>query len=104
MQAYELLRAAALIVEAGWASGCDAQDDAGSKVPMFVGTPRATINPAAVRFSAYDAICRAMSQSKRTVLSQTMWSKLRDLAIAAGAKGRRTRRPGPSLARARQVG
>jgi hypothetical protein len=73
-------------------------------VPLFAGDARATVNPAASRFSGYGAICKAMSQSKRTVLSQTMWSKLRDLAIAAGAKGRRTRRPGPSLARARQVG
>jgi hypothetical protein len=40
MLPHEILRAAALIVEAGWASGCDAQDAAGGRVPLYAGDAR----------------------------------------------------------------
>jgi hypothetical protein len=43
MLPHELLRAAATIVEAGWASGCDAQDLEGRPIPLFYGEGRATI-------------------------------------------------------------
>jgi hypothetical protein len=58
MLPHELLRAAATIVLAGWAAGCDAQDLEGRPIPLFYGDGRATINPASARFSAYGAICR----------------------------------------------
>jgi hypothetical protein len=66
MLPHELLRAAATIVEAGWASGCDAQDLEGRPIPLFRGDGRATINGAAARFSAYGAICKALSQSRQS--------------------------------------
>ena len=44
MQVWELLRAAATIVDEGWASGCDAQDLEGRPIPLFYGEGRATIN------------------------------------------------------------
>jgi hypothetical protein len=80
MQPHEILRAAADIVLAGWSQGADARDATELAVPLYTGDARATVNPHASRFSGYGAICKAMSQSKRTVLSQTMWSKLRDLS------------------------
>jgi hypothetical protein len=86
MLAHELLRAAATIVEAGWAAGCDAQDLEGRAIPLFRGDGRATINVAAARFSAYGAICKALSESRQSSPTQIMWGKLRDLARAAGAK------------------
>ena len=45
MMAHELLRQAALILGAGWSKGCDARDDAGRIVPLYIGTDRARINP-----------------------------------------------------------
>jgi hypothetical protein len=85
MLPHELLRAAATIVEAGWAAGCDAQDLEGRAIPLFRGDGRATINVAAARFSAYGAICKALSESRQSSPTQIMWGKLRDLARAAGA-------------------
>ena len=70
LAAHEILRAAAFIVEAGWASGCDAQDATGRQVPLYGRDVRAMVNVAAVRFSAYGAICKAMSQSKRQSLAR----------------------------------
>jgi hypothetical protein len=57
MLPHELLRAAATIVEAGWASGCDAQDLEGRPIPLYAGDARAAVNPAAVWFSAYGWRC-----------------------------------------------
>jgi hypothetical protein len=42
MLPHELLRAAATIVLAGWAAGCDAQDLEGRPIPLFYGEGRAT--------------------------------------------------------------
>jgi hypothetical protein len=72
MKSYELLRAAAtLILEGGWISGIDAAaqaidaaDAEGNPVPLMVTgsteTGRAAPNPAAVKFSAYGAIVKAL--------------------------------------------
>ena len=62
MMAHELLRQAALILAQGWAKNADARDDTGRMVPLFIGTDRAKINPAATAFSSYGAICKAASQ------------------------------------------
>jgi hypothetical protein len=64
MMAHELLRQAALILGAGWSKGCDARDSAGRMVPLYIGTDRAKVNPEAVAFSPYGAICKAASRSR----------------------------------------
>ena len=62
MMAHELLRQAALILAQGWSKGCDARDDTGRMVPLYIGASRANINPEATAFSPYGAICKAASQ------------------------------------------
>jgi hypothetical protein len=66
MMAHELLRQAALILAAGWSKGADARDATGRIVPLYVGVARSTINPEAVAFSPYGAICKAASQNPGT--------------------------------------
>jgi hypothetical protein len=93
--AHELLRQAALILAAGWSKGADARDAAGRIVPLHVGAARATINPEAVAFSPYGAICKAAAES-RSQLPRAMWDKLAELAAkrigggshSVGASGR----------------
>ena len=72
MMANELLRQAALILAAGWSKGADARDAAGRIVPLHVGAARATINPEAVAFSPYGAICKAAAES-RSQLPRASW-------------------------------
>jgi hypothetical protein len=62
MTPYELLRAAATIIETGWSQGADARDGTGRVVvPLFAGANRASVNPAAVAFSPYGAAHRPRS-------------------------------------------
>ena len=69
MMAHELLRQAALILAAGHSKGANARDDAGRIVELHIGANRAGINPAAVAFSPYGAICKAASQDHAPQLS-----------------------------------
>jgi hypothetical protein len=64
MMVHELLRQAALILAAGWSKGADARDAAGRIVPLHVGANRSTINPEAVAFSPFGAICKAAADSR----------------------------------------
>ena len=73
MMAHELLRQAALILAAGWSKGSDARDAAGRIIPLYVGAARATINPEAVAFSPYGAICKAAADT-RSQLPRVMWT------------------------------
>jgi hypothetical protein len=57
-----LLRQAALILADGWSHNANARDDTGRIVPLFSGVGRAAINPEAMKFSPYGAICKAASQ------------------------------------------
>jgi hypothetical protein len=79
MMAHELLRQAAQILAANHSKGADARDDAGSIVPLYAGDNRAAINPAAVSFSPYGAICKAASLNHARLTGQ-MWSVLFKLA------------------------
>jgi hypothetical protein len=83
MMAHELLRQAALILAAGWSKGADARDAAGRIVPLYVGPARATINPEAVAFSPYGAICKAAADT-RSQLPRVMWDTLAELASKRG--------------------
>lgn len=56
----EALEAAAEIVEAGWSQGAACRDEAGNQLALFVGE-RSVVNPAGVAFSAYGAVCKAVS-------------------------------------------
>jgi hypothetical protein len=80
MMAHELLRQATQILAAGHSRGANARDDAGRIVDLHVGVARASINPAAVAFSPYGAICKAASLNHGTRISAAMWSVLADLA------------------------
>ncbi len=71
---------AALILAAGHSKKANARDDARRIVELHIGANRATINPAAVAFSPYAAICKAASLNPGTRLTATMWSVLADLA------------------------
>ena len=66
MMARELLRRAAQILGAGWSKGANARDAAGRIVPLHSGSVKAWINPEAVAFSPYGAICKAASQNPGT--------------------------------------
>lgn len=57
----DLLRAAGAIIETGWSQGDPARDDNGNPVPLFAGSIKAAVNPAAVSFSIYGAVCKAMA-------------------------------------------
>jgi hypothetical protein len=50
----------------GHSKKASARDDAGSIVPLHIGANRAAINPAAVAFSPYGAMCKAASQNPGT--------------------------------------
>lgn len=56
----EALEAAAEIVDAGWSQGAACRDEAGNQLALFVGE-RSVVNPAGVAFSAYGAVCKAVS-------------------------------------------
>jgi len=87
MMAHELLRQAALILAQGWAKNADARDDTGRMVPLFIGTDRAKINPAATAFSPYGAICKAASQDHAPQLTSVA------CAGCAGLEARRWHSP-----------
>jgi hypothetical protein len=88
MLAHEVLRAAAETVRAGWSEGGAAARDAeGREVPLYApavgGTSRAGINPAAVRFSAYGAIAKALAAPGSGAVSHArIWGRLSDAARA----------------------
>jgi hypothetical protein len=94
MQNYELVRAAADVIrEHGWTSGTDAQggainarDERGEPVPLLLvpteGTGRASINPAAAKFSIYGALVRASATAGQSP-SILVWETLQDMAAAA---------------------
>ena len=75
MMAHELLRQAALILAAGWSKGADARDAAGRIIPLYVGAARATINPEAVAFSPYGAICKAAADTRSQLVKETQWQE-----------------------------
>lgn len=82
--AAELLRAASAIIEAGWSQGANARDGAGHEVPLYGGTTsRASINPAAVAFSLYGAVCKATSEAGVVTRLPLVWDVLYRLAWAA---------------------
>lgn len=88
MKAHDVLRAAhAVILEGGWSAGASARDSAGGIVPLFAGADRAGINPLAVSFSIYGAICKAASgqpQSEPALMWETM---ARCAKVIAGVPG-----------------
>jgi len=87
MMAHELLRQAALILAAGHSKGANARDDAGRIVELHIGANRAGINPAAVAFSPYGAICKAASQDHAPQLTSVA------CAGCAGLEARRWHSP-----------
>ena len=87
MLAHELLRQAALILAAGWSKEADARDAAGRIIPLYVGNNRADINPQAVAFSPYGAICKAASQDHAPQLTSVA------CAGCAGLEARRWHSP-----------
>lgn len=79
MDAYKVLRAAAETVSKGWSQGANARDADGREVPLWATggseTGRASVNPAAVRFSLYAAV--ALAQSPGGVVGlPAMWDLL----------------------------
>jgi hypothetical protein len=85
MMAHELLRQAALILGASWSKGADARDATGRIVPLLTGNARATINPAAVAFSPYGAICKAASQDHAPQLTRLRQAALIPAGHSKGA-------------------
>lgn len=87
MMAHEILRAAAKLVETGWSKGCDARDATGRQVPLFTGSARASVNPAAVYFSPYAAIVKV---AQGGIIPQAIWVILASLASSrTGSPGGR---------------
>lgn len=81
MLAHELLRAAAEIIDrGGWSHGADARDASGVGVALFAGAIKASINPAAVSFSIYGAVCKASAEAGRVERVPLMWDVLYRLA------------------------
>lgn len=79
MDAYKVLRAAAETVSKGWSQGANARDHDGREVPLWATgsseTGRASVNPAAVRFSLYAAV--ALAQAPGGVVGlPAMWDLL----------------------------
>jgi hypothetical protein len=87
MKPHELLRQAALILTDGWSHNTNARDDTGRIVPLFAGSGRSAINPAATKFSPYGAICKAASQSPKAQMTPAMWDVLQRLAREMGGRG-----------------
>lgn len=86
MLAHEILREAALVVEAGWSPGAaSARNAAGDEIPLFLwasgSASRASINPNAVAFSLYGSVVKVLAVPGR-VASPEMWSALQYLAKA----------------------
>jgi hypothetical protein len=86
MQAHEVLRAAAKLVEtAGWSEGGPAARDInGREVQLYRSTGnRSTINPDAAKFSAYGAIAVVLARPAASgVAANAMWLRLADAARA----------------------
>jgi hypothetical protein len=96
------LRQAALILTDGWSHNTNARDDTGRIVPLFAGSGRSGINPAATKFSPYGAICKAASQSPKAQMTPAMWDVLQRLARDMGGRtGERnpTKKPVKELGR-----
>lgn len=75
--ANELLRGAAAIVEAGWSQDANARDAEGNDVPLFLGSAKAGVNPAAARFSLYGAVCKAGSVASLV----PVWAAINKVAL-----------------------
>jgi hypothetical protein len=88
MLSHEVLRAAANIVRAGWSEGgVAARDASGREVDLYAraigGMSQSRINPAAVKFSAYGAICKVLSSpSAAGTPTGAIWTVTRDLSRA----------------------
>jgi hypothetical protein len=93
MMAHELLRQAALILTDGWSHNANARDATGRIVPLFSGVGRAAINPEAVAFSPYGAICKAASQNPGTRRRPFQESQRSVMMLGASAAAHR-RQPG----------
>lgn len=62
--AVEILRAAGAIIErGGWSQGAEARDSNGVPVPLVGGSERWSINPAAVSFSIFGAVRKAIAEA-----------------------------------------
>ena len=89
MSSADVLRAAAEIVGKGWTTVGAAEDAAGNTIPLYGGTlgdtARAGINPAAVKFSMYGAIVKAMYDSPPPEGMNLAWKVLADTIIDRGA-------------------
>lgn len=80
--ASEVLRAAGVLIDAGWSQGAGARDGNGNPVPLFAGDKKAGVNPDAVSFSIYGAICKASAVAGPVQRLPLVWDVLHRLASA----------------------
>lgn len=78
----EILRAASALIETGWSQGASARDGNGAEVPLFSGNVKAGVNPAAVSFSIYGAVSKAVANAGRVNRLPLVWDVLYKLASA----------------------
>ena len=88
MAAHDVLRQAAALVEAGWSQAdSHALNASGAPVPLFGGlagdTARAGVNPAAVRFSLYGAVVKALHMAPG-IDPNPIWLKLDEIVRGTG--------------------
>lgn len=83
MRPNELLRrAAAIIAAGGWSAGAVARDGTGWPTALYRGE-RAAINPEAVSFSVYGAVCKALNEGRGCSHAPLLWDVLSRQAGAA---------------------
>lgn len=78
----DVLRAAGALIETGWSQGTPARDGNGAVVPLYSGDVKAGVNPAAVSFSIYGAVCKAVAVAGRVERLPLVWDVLYRLAIS----------------------
>lgn len=78
MLAHQVLRAAATIIEkGGWSQEALCRDASGRPVPLFRGdNAKAGVNPSAVSFSLYAAICKAVHEGGTVQRMPLIWDVL----------------------------
>lgn len=81
--AADVLRAASALIETGWSQGAAARDGNGNSVSLYRGDIKAGINPDAVSFSIYGAICKATAAMGRVERLALVWDVLYRLASAS---------------------
>jgi hypothetical protein len=82
-RASDVLRAAGALIEVGWSQGAPARDGNGSPVPLHSGEVKAGVNPAAVSFSIYGAVCKALATAGPVDRLPLVWDVLYRLASAS---------------------